>query len=83
MQFFVEHLSDVSRVFGGDLQEMLVLAVIGQAYMRADELGRENAPINACRISETTGIPRQTVRRKPRRFNEEAGFNRSRAARGN
>jgi len=64
VQFFVEHLSDVSRVFGGDLQEMLVLAVIGQAFMRADELGRENAPINACRICETTGIPRQTVRRK-------------------
>jgi hypothetical protein len=64
VQFFVEHLSDASRVFEGDLQEMLVLAVIGQAYMRADELGRENAPINACRISETTGIPRQTVRRK-------------------
>jgi hypothetical protein len=64
VQFFVEHLSDASRVFEGDLQEMLVLAVIGQAYMRADELGRENATINACRISETTGIPRQTVRRK-------------------
>jgi hypothetical protein len=64
VQFFVEHLSDASRVFEGDLQEMLVLAVIGQAYMRADELGRENATINACRVSETTGIPRQTVRRK-------------------
>jgi predicted transcriptional regulator len=64
VQFFVEHLSDASRVFDGDLQEMLVLAVIGQTYMRADELGRENAPINASRIAETTGIPRQTVRRK-------------------
>jgi DNA-binding MarR family transcriptional regulator len=64
VQFLVEHLSDVSRVFDGDLQEMLVLAVIGQAYIRADELGRENAPVNASRISETTGIPRQTVRRK-------------------
>ena len=64
VQFFVEHLSDASRVFDGDLQEMLVLAVIGQTYMRADELGRNNAPINASRIAETTGIPRQTVRRK-------------------
>jgi predicted transcriptional regulator len=64
VQFFVEHLSDASRVFHGDLQEILVLAVIGQTFMRAEEIGRKNAPINASRISETTGIPRQTVRRK-------------------
>jgi predicted transcriptional regulator len=64
VQFFVEHLADVSRVFDGDLQEVLVLAVIGQTCIRANELGRKNAPINASRISETTGIPRQTVRRK-------------------
>jgi DNA-binding IclR family transcriptional regulator len=73
VQFITEHLSDVSRVFDGDLQEVLVLAIIGQVYMRADEQGRENAPIAATRIAEVTNIPRQTVRRKLQSL-ERRGF---------
>lgn len=64
VQFFAEHLADVSIAFNGDLQEMLVLAVIGQVYIRAEEQERDNAPISASRISDVTAIPRQTVRRK-------------------
>ncbi len=30
VEFLTEHLADVSRAFDGDLQEMLVLAVIGR-----------------------------------------------------
>ncbi len=64
VQFFVEHLSEVSKAFDGDLQEMLVLAVIGQVYLHADAQGRENPSIGASRLSDVTGVPRQTVRRK-------------------
>lgn len=64
VQVFTEHLLDVSRTFEGDLLEVVVLATIGQAYLRGDELGKENAAINASNIANATGIPRQTVRRK-------------------
>lgn len=75
VEFLTEHLSDCCRAFEGDLQEMLVLAVLGQVYMRAHldaqsdgSLARRAVPaplgINASRIADITGIPRQTVRRK-------------------
>lgn len=64
VELFIEHLTDVSSAFGGDLQEMLVLAIVGQVCIRAVEKGQENAPISASRISDVTAIPRQTVRRK-------------------
>ena len=75
VEFLTEHLSDCCRVFGGDLQEMLVLAVMGQVHMRAMlDAGPDGtvmpraipgpAGISASRIADVTGIPRQTVRRK-------------------
>lgn len=64
VEFLTAHLSDVSRVFDGDLQEMLIMAIIGQVYLHADGLGRQSAPISASRLSDVTGVPRQTVRRK-------------------
>lgn len=71
VQFFSEQMADVAKVFKGDLQLALVLAVVGQAALepvrnqpiesvRPDQLGG----INASRLSDVTGIPRQTVRRK-------------------
>jgi predicted transcriptional regulator of viral defense system len=65
VEFLTEHLADVSRAFGGDLQEMLVLAIIGQKQLRSaiNQQGAETA-ISASRIADVTGIPRQTVRRK-------------------
>lgn len=75
VEFLTEHLSDCCRVFGGDLQEMLVLAVMGQVHLRAsldvspDGLVKPRTipgpiGITASRIADVTGIPRQTVRRK-------------------
>lgn len=75
VEFFVEHLEDVSRVFRGDLQQMLVLAIIGQVKLRAIRAAGLMAQdplsptllrdgISASRIADVTAIPRQTVRRK-------------------
>lgn len=75
VEFFIEHLSDVSRSFRGDLQAMIVLALVGQVYLRAVraaiEAGRdprdlpiERLGITASRIADVTSIPRETVRRK-------------------
>jgi DNA-binding transcriptional ArsR family regulator len=75
VDFFVDHLGDLSRVFRGDLQQMMVLAVVGQARIRAvrdaveagaDMAQVEKAPVgvSASRLADITGVPRQTVRRK-------------------
>jgi hypothetical protein len=71
----VEHLTDASTGFDGDLQQMLILAVIGQAKIRAVKAAIESgqdpggamlilAGISASRLSDITSVPRQTVRRK-------------------
>jgi predicted transcriptional regulator len=73
VEFFIEHLSDVSRTFRGDLQAVVVLALVGQLQLRelrlagkqdAGSLPPERLSIAASRIADITGIPRQTVRRK-------------------
>lgn len=77
VQAFTEHLTDCARVFQGDLQAMLILAIIGQTLMfqilkesHGDfELGTplpafEDAGINASSLSAVLEIPRETVRRK-------------------
>ena len=68
-QFLTEHLIDLSRVFGGDLQQMLILAVLGRMLLDARMSGAWAPPvpppsISASRLSDLTAIPRQTVRRK-------------------
>lgn len=75
VEFFIDHLSDVSRAFRGDLQAMMVLGLIGQKWLsalheaRAEGLDASDLPaartsIGASRLADITGIPRQTVRRK-------------------
>jgi hypothetical protein len=72
MEWSGAHLSDCSRVFEGDLTEMMVLTVIGQAFVRhygyraaqIYQLDGEELTVSAARISEITSIPRETVRRK-------------------
>lgn len=75
VEFFIEHLSDVSRAFHGDLQSMIVLALVGQVQMRATRaaveagidpsaIPTERVSITASRIADVTRIPRETVRRK-------------------
>lgn len=75
VEFFVQHLSDLSRTFKGDLQQMVVIAIIGQVWMRAmhdemaagrnpSDLPRDRVSITASRVADITGIPRERVRRK-------------------
>lgn len=74
---FCELLVTLRRHFGGDLDRMLVLAIIGSrtlsrgrieglCYDRftCGERSGEPAPINLQSIAEYSGIPRETVRRK-------------------
>lgn len=70
-QFITEHIADCARAFGGDLEQLLVLAVIGQAALESQlpegkHDNRRPLPrsVNASRISDVCGIPRETVRRK-------------------
>jgi len=75
VEFFLEHLGDASRIFKGDLQQAVVLALVGQvrlhALKRAVTTGQDPAGldpsdmrISASRLADVSGIPRQTVRRK-------------------
>lgn len=77
VEHFAELLIALRRQFGGDLDRMLVLAVIGlrtlpprrvegRSYteFQAGQLAEQGRPINVQSIADTTGIPRETVRRK-------------------
>jgi hypothetical protein len=70
VQFLTEHLADCSAAFGGDLDSVLILAILGQRrleVMRA-ETDRPSEPhrdaMSVLRIADVSGIPRETVRRK-------------------
>jgi hypothetical protein len=71
VQFFSEHLVDCYRVFGGDFDQVILLAVMGQRYIEAARdaraipgRGPDMAWISALRLADVTGLPRETVRRK-------------------
>jgi DNA-binding MarR family transcriptional regulator len=71
VQFFTEHIADIVVTFDNDLNEMLVLAVLGQRRLEVevtrtaeDHEGMARACMTASRISEVTNLPRQTVNRK-------------------
>ncbi len=72
VDFLSAHLADVSRVFHGDLQQPLILAVLGQRrlHWRAEAERPGGADpgwspaMAASRIADVTGVPRETVRRK-------------------
>jgi hypothetical protein len=75
---FCELLVVLRRHFGGDLDRMLVLAIIGSRtlargridgmsydqFMTGERADDEPAPINIQSITDYSGIPRETVRRK-------------------
>jgi len=71
VQFLIEHLADCAAAFAGDLDAVLIMAVLGQRRLI---VARENpdpghpeparVAMSALRISDVTGIPRETVRRK-------------------
>lgn len=69
VEFVAGHICDLSKEFGGDLSEMLVMAIIGQmelhrrlSHVEPEAVARP--AISASRIADVSGIPRQTVRRK-------------------
>jgi len=70
VQFITDHLADCSRVFNGDLVQMMVLALVGQAFLNAHlarTVGEHSPPadwISATRIVDICGLSRETVRRK-------------------
>ncbi len=76
VQFFADHLSDLSRTFRGDLQMMLILATLGQVHLervrrKLGPVAADDVPLDidigwttSSRLADVTGIPRQTVRRK-------------------
>ena len=82
VEFITEHLIDLSQAFDGDLQQVLVLAIIGQVHVGQllkpdNNHGDAAQSISASRIADITCIPRQTVRRKLETFSRsEAGSSR-------
>ena len=62
MEFITDHLIDMSRTFDGDLQEVVILAVVGQVYLEVrTKNGADPAKITrsiaASRIADITHIP--------------------------
>lgn len=71
VHMLTEHLVDCRRVFDGDLDAMLVLAILGQNHLTiliaAETDGEARNPslgMTASRIADVTEMSRQTVRRK-------------------
>jgi len=71
VQLLTEHLVDCLRAFGGDFDQVIILAVLGQTHLAAFRSANAEPDkaamavwINATRIADVTGLPRQTVRRK-------------------
>ena len=83
VEFFTQHLIDLFRAFGGDLQEMLVFAVIGQVYIRGtmDRKQRnaaidDNPALSSIHASRIRTSPASLAKRSGEsccRFNKEAG----------
>ena len=71
VQFLTEHLIDCRKTLGGDFDDLMLLAVMGQRFLQArrerdagDAAAAERVWMSALRLSDVTGIPRESVRRK-------------------
>lgn len=71
VQFLAEHLTDCRKSLGGDFDDLMMLAVLGQRFLgarldlQAGNAGAENRIwMSALRLSDVTGVPRESVRRK-------------------
>lgn len=81
VQFLTEHLADCAKAFGGDLEKVLILAVIGQAHLSAvvqQADGGSSYGMSALRVADITGIPRENVRRKLVQLSERGWIERGR-----
>lgn len=89
VQFLAEHLTDCRKSIGGDLDEIMILAVLGQRYLDAqrdqphgDAAAGDRVWMSATRLADVTGVARESVRRKLGRLetrrwvtrNEEGGW---------
>ena len=63
VKYLSEHLADSTRSLDGDLDQVLILAVLGQRFLDG-RLGKGDGIISATRLADVTGLPRETVRRK-------------------
>ena len=77
VQFLAEHLTDCRKSLGGDFDDMMLLAVLGQRFLQARQQretgvagAEERIWMSALRISDVTGIPRESARRKLNRLVE-------------
>ena len=66
VEFLTAHLTDIAKAFNGDLQQALILAVIGQVRLRARRQAEvkgdalpppDELSITASRLADVTGIP--------------------------
>jgi hypothetical protein len=88
VQFLAEHLVDCRKTFGGDFDEVMIIAVLGQRALAAvqdrdgqREMDEERSWMPALRLADVTGIPRESVRRKLRGL-EARGWVAQKAGRG-
>jgi hypothetical protein len=77
VQFLAEHLTDCRKTLGGDFDDLMMLAVLGQRLLQArrdyaagDTEAVERVWMSALRLSDVTGVPRESVRRKLKRLAE-------------
>jgi hypothetical protein len=77
VQFLAEHLTDCRKTLGGDFDDLMMLAVLGQRFLQArrdfdagDTGAVERVWMSALRLSDVTGVPRESVRRKLKRLAE-------------
>jgi hypothetical protein len=72
VDFFLENISDLSRSFRGDLNQMMLLAIVGQRHLFAlrtaggdlSLVSPDQTAITASRLADICGMSRETVRRK-------------------
>lgn len=71
VQFLADHLTDCRKTLGGDFDDLMMMAVLGQRFLgarqaiAAGETGAEDRIwMSALRLSDVTGVPRESVRRK-------------------
>ena len=75
VDFLAEHLADASKTFGGDMESVVLLALLGQTHLNAviaaeasgrdtEEIPPDRKGITTGRMADASGIPRETVRRK-------------------
>lgn len=75
VDFLADQLVETSRRFGGDMEAVVLLALLGQTHLNAllaaeaggrttSEIPPDRKGMTTSRLADASGIPRETVRRK-------------------